>query len=409
MNYEAAILSLVALALAIGVGCWRRVNIGLLSIAFAFLIGVFIADRSPADVISGWPLRLFFMLLGITLLFGIAAANGTLTLLAGKCVGIVRGRTRLLPPVFFLMSGVLAALGPGNIAICALVLPIAMTVAAKHGVPPLLMATMVIAGANAGGLSPIAPTGMIGVELSREQGLDIGLEVFGRQIAGQTILAATLYFLLGGYRLPSRIRDRDEPLPVFNAKQMMTIGVLALVVFAVLYGRWDIGLTAFSGAAILLLLRMADERTALNAVPWSTLILVCGVGMLVSVSEDAGGIELLVRLLSRLMTARTAAPVMAVIGGVLSIVSSASGVVMPALIPTAPGLAAEIGGDATRIIAALIMGAHVVTNSPISTLGALAVSSAGETVDRDRLFRDLFVLSLAGLAYAALLVFVGLV
>lgn len=408
MNYEAAILSLLSLAAAIGVGCWRRVNIGLLSIGFAFAIGVFVAGRPPAEVIAGWPLRLFFLLMGITLLFGMAAANGTLALLAGKCVALVRGRTRGLPPAFFVMSGVLAALGPGNIAVCALVLPIAMTVASKHGIPPLLMATMVIAGANAGGLSPIAPTGVIGVELSRQQGLEIGLEVFGRQIAGQTILAATLYFLLGGHRLPSRAGHAETALPAFNARQWTTAGVLALVVFAVLYGRWDLGLTAFSGAALLLLLRLSDESTAVRAVPWSTLILVCGVGMLISVSEQAGGIELLVRFLSRVMTARTAAPVMALIGGVLSIVSSASGVVMPTLIPAAPGLAAEIGGDPARIIAALIMGAHVVTNSPISTLGALAVSSAGPDVDRERLFRDLFALSLAGLGYAALLVFIGL-
>ncbi len=407
MNF-AAVISLLGLATAIFVGFWRRVNIGLISIVFAFFIGVVLAGKTPADIVAGWPMRLFFMLLGMTLLFGIAAANGTLTLLARKCVVIVRGHNRLLPPVFFLLSGVLAALGPGNIAVCVLVLPIAMTVAAEHRIPPLLMATLVIAGANAGGLSPIAPTGIIGVTLAGAQGLDIGLQIFTRQIAGQSILAATLYFSLGGHRLPAGQAASEASAPALSPRQVITIGVLLMVVAAVVIGRWDLGLTAFTGVTVLLLLRTADENTAFGTVPWSTLVLVCGVGLLVNLSQEIGGIELLTRLLARWMNARTAAPIMALIGGVLSIVSSASGVVMPTLIPAAPGLAAEVGADAARIIAALIMGAHVVTNSPISTLGALAVASAGNTVDRARLFRDLFVLSLAGLGYAALLVFIGL-
>ncbi len=408
MSSLIAIISLISLAVAIAIGCWRRINIGLLSIVFAFLVGGFLADIPAGQIVSGWPLRLFFMLLGMTLLFGIAAANGTLTLLAARCVAATRGRTRWLPPMFFLLSGVLAAMGPGNIAICAMVLPIAMTVAAEYRVPPLLMATMVIAGANAGGLSPIAPTGIIGVTLAREQGLDIGAQVFMRQIVGQSILAATLYFVLGGYRLSRETHQTPTPPPI-DRQQVTTLLVLALVVAAIVIGRWDLGLTAFSGAALLLLMKVADERTAFAAIPLSTLVLVCGVGMLVSVAQAVGGIELMTQLLARLMNARTAAPIMAVIGGILSIISSASGVVMPTLIPAAPGVAAEVGGDATRIIAALIMGAHVVTNSPISTLGALAVSAAGPEIDRDRLFRGLFVLSLAGLGYAALLVFVGLV
>ncbi|MDZ4197659.1 MAG: SLC13 family permease [Kiritimatiellia bacterium] len=403
------ILSLISLAAAIFIGCWRRVNIGLLSIGFAFLIGCFGADLPPTRIVSGWPLRLFFMLLGMTLLFGIAAGNGTLSLLAGRCVAITRGRTRLLPPVFFLLAGVLAAVGPGNIAICALLLPIALTVASERKISPLLMATMVIAGANAGGLSPIAPTGIIGVTLARESGLEIGWMVFTRQIIGQSIMAATLYMVFGGFRLPNQPRVASEDRPPFRFPQWATLVILAGVVFAVIAGRWDLGLTAFSGAVILLLLRAAEEKSAMNAVPWSTLVLVCGVGMLVSTVQEVGGIDLLTRLLARGMTGSTAAPIMALIGGTLSVVSSASGVVMPTLIPTAAGLAVEVGANPARIISAIIIGAHVVTNSPISTLGALAIASAGPAVDRDRLFRNLLALALAGLVYAALLVYVGIV
>lgn len=407
----AAVISVLAIIAAIAIGYFRRVNIGMVSMAFAFVTGHFLVGLSPADIVTGWPLNLFFMLLAMTLLFGIARANGTLGLIARKAVEVTRGRKKLIPPVFFLLSGVLAAMGAGNIAVCALVLPIAMTLSSKQAISPLLMATMVIAGANAGGLSPIAPTGIIGVTLAEEAGLeDIGMAVFYKQIIGQTILAAVLYFFLKGHRLES-ISDYEETpaSESFNRIQKVTVAVFMLVVAGIVFGRLDIGLTAVTGAAILLLLGASDERTAIASVPWSTIILVCGVGMLVRVAERADGIEIMARFLNRFMHAGTAAPVMAVIGGILSIVSSASGVVMPTLIPAVPGIVRGIGGDATQIVSAIIMGAHVVTNSPISTLGALAVASAGEGIDRDRLFKNLLLLALAGLLYAALIVYIGIV
>lgn len=404
-----ALFSISCIALAIVIGYFRRVNIGMVSIAFAFLIGHFMSDLSAAQIIQGWPLSLFFMLLGMTLLFGIARVNGTLALITGKIVGATRGRTRLIPPVFFLMSGVLAAMGAGNIAVCALVMPIAMSVAERYGISALLMASMTIAGANAGGLSPIAPTGIIAVTLSQEAGVDIGMRVFFRQIIGQVILAGTLYVLLKGHRLRDAHPSAAAAQPTFNRVHLVTILVFLAVVGGILFGGWNIGLAAFSGAVLLLMLRLADEQQAIASVPWSTLILVSGVGMLVRVAENVGGIDMLAQLLSRLMTPHTAGAIMAVIGGVLSIVSSASGVVLPTLIPTVPGLVAEVGGDPTHIISAIIIGAHVVTNSPISTLGALAVASAGLSVDKDELFKNLFLFSLAGLVYAALLVAVGIV
>ncbi|MEX2467150.1 MAG: SLC13 family permease, partial [Gemmatimonadota bacterium] len=403
----AAAISIVAIIVAIAVGTMGRVNVGLVSIAFAFVIGRFMVGLAPSEIVGGWPLGLFFMLLGMTLLFGIARVNGTLAILAERAVAATVGETRLIPPMFFLMSGVIAAAGAGNIVVCAIVLPIALTVAVDRRISPLLMATMVIAGSNAGGLSPLAPTGIIANTLSADQGFDIAAGIFTKQIIGQTILAFLLYFLLGGHRLERsgsspevdgpagglaasevsrRLAGRAAPRSL-DAAQKTTVAVLLGVVVCIVALGWDIGLTAFAGAVVLLFLRAAKEVEAFQAIPWVTIMLVCGVTVLVKVAEQAGGIDLLSQAFTRIMNEGTAAPVMALIGGTLSLVSSASGVVLPTLIPTVPGLVAETGGDSTRIISAIVMGAHMVTNSPISTLGALAVASAGFGVDRERLFR----------------------
>jgi Na+/H+ antiporter NhaD/arsenite permease-like protein len=410
-------LSLAAILVAIAVGTMGRVNVGLVSIAFAFGIGSFMLGLPAREIVGGWPLGLFFMLLGMTLLFGIARVNGTLGILAERVVAATVGDTRLLPPVFFLLAGVIAAVGAGNIVVCAIVLPIALTVAVDHRISPLLMATMVLAGSNAGGLSPLAPTGIIANTLSAEQGFDIAAGIFTKQIVGQTILAVILYVLLKGYwrgsaapgiRATAALPAARERLSL-DRVQKTTVAVLLAVVACIVGLGWDIGLTAFAGAVVLLFLRAAQEAEAFQAIPWGTIVLVCGVTVLVKVAEQAGGIDLLADAFTRIMNEGTAAPVMALIGGTFSLVSSASGVVLPTLIPTVPGLVAETGGDSTQIISAIVMGAHMVTNSPISTLGALAVASAGFGVDRERLFRQLFLVGIAGIFYAAAIVWLGIV
>lgn len=409
------LISLLALVVAIAVGFIRKVNTGIVSMALAFPIGCCLGGMNAGDIVAGWPLQIFFVLMGVMFLFSIAGVNGTLRLVAQKVTFLAGGHRALIPVVFFVMCMVLAAIGPGNIAVAALVLPIAMAVSAEEKISPLLMATMVIAGCNAGGLSPIAPTGIIGVTLAKQQNLDIGFPVFLKQVLGQSILGAILYFALRGHRL-KRKNCRLETPRRFTHQQILTICVVLLVVAAMVataamigLNAPMIGLMAFLGGAVLILLKAADENEAIASMPWSTLILVCGVGVLINVCSRSGGIDYLTGGLAKLMTRQTVGPVMAVTGGVMTIFSSASGVVMPTLIPTVPQLVHQVGGNPTDVISAIIMGAHMVTNSPLTTLGALAMASAGPEVNKTRLFRNLLILALFGLLYAAVIVAIGVV
>ena len=63
--------------------------------------------------------------------------------------------------MFFLVALGLSSIGPGNIATTALLAPMAMAIGHRAEVPPFLMILMVGNGAQAGALSPVAPTGAI--------------------------------------------------------------------------------------------------------------------------------------------------------------------------------------------------------------------------------------------------------
>ena len=101
------------------------------------------------------------MLTAMTYLFSLANENKTLQQLTDRMVMFVHGKPFLLPLMFFGMSVLLSAAGPGNIAAVALLAPIGMMMAYQTKQSLLLMAIMICTGANAGAFSPIAPTGVV--------------------------------------------------------------------------------------------------------------------------------------------------------------------------------------------------------------------------------------------------------
>jgi di/tricarboxylate transporter len=166
-----AILSLLALLVAIVLSCTSRINVGLLAIAFAWLIGTGPAGWRADQVMAGFPASLFITLTGVTLLFGLAEVNGTLERLARRVIRWSGGHPRVVPVVFFLAAGVLSSVGPGAISAVALLIPLAMAIGGQAGVPRVLTALMVANGANAGNLSPISAVGIIANSRMAEAGL----------------------------------------------------------------------------------------------------------------------------------------------------------------------------------------------------------------------------------------------
>src|SRR5688572_31242014 len=164
-------VTLGALALAIIVSCISRLNVGLLALALAWIIGVFVGGLQPAGVFSGFPIDLFLTLSGVTLLFAQAHVNGTLDIVAHNAIRLCRGRVGVVPIMYFGLGAALASAGPGNIATTGLLAPMAMATALRMRISPFLMAIMVGNGCNAGSLSPLAPTGIIVTGLMERIGL----------------------------------------------------------------------------------------------------------------------------------------------------------------------------------------------------------------------------------------------
>ena len=411
---DAATLSLGALAIAIVVSCTIRLHVGFLAISLAWVVGVYVAGMGGAEVMGGFPTRLFLTLAGVTLLFSQAQANGTLDLIAHKAVEFCRGNVGVMPMMFFLLSFVLASIGPGNIASTAIIAPMGMAVAGQVGIPAFLMAIMIGNGANAGSLSPIAPTGVIVNGVMDDIGLG-GHETltYLNNMMAHAVIAFGAYFLFGGWRLLGRYHAGAVTVPgaagaaggsaggaaasgAFERRHWITIGIIGALLSGVIFFDVDVGLGAFGCAVVLALLKAGDENEAIRLMPWRVMMMVCGVTVLVSVLDRTGGLELFTRVLAGVSTANTVTAVMAFTTGFISIYSSTSGVVLPAFLPTVPGLAEQVGGVAPLAIASSMnVGAHLVDVSALSTLGALCMASAAKHEDSRRLFNKLMAWGLS--------------
>lgn len=407
---DEAAISLGALAVAIVVSCTIRLHVGFLAIALAWIVGVYVAGMSANDVIAGFPTRLFLTLAGVTLLFSQAQANGTLDRIAHKAVALCRGNVGVMPMMFFLLSFFLASIGPGNIASTALMAPMAMAVAGQVGVPAFLMAIMVGNGANAGSLSPIAPTGVIVNGVMADIGLG-GFETltYLNNMMAHTVIVFVAYFTLGGWRLLGRYhRDAlvvpasgDNPdganrTDAFERKHWITITVITTLIAGVIFFNVNVGLGAFGCAILLALLKAGDELEAVKLMPWRVIMMVCGVTVLINVLDETGGLELFTQMLAGIATSNTVTAIVAFSTGFISIYSSTSGVVLPAFLPTVPGLAAELGGvEPLAIASSMNIGAHLVDVSALSTLGALCMAAAPPQEDSRKLFNKLMAWGLS--------------
>ncbi len=409
-----AALSILAFAICIVLSCVTAINVGMVSIAFAFIVGVFFGGMSVREVAAGFPSNLFLILVGVTLLFSMAAVNGTLEKLARRSVHLARGRVGVIPVVFFGLSAFLAAIGAGNIAATALLAPMAMAVAQRVGVSAFLMTIVVATGANAGGLSPIAPTGVVANALLARMDI-VGQEfsTFANNFTAQAFVGLSGYLVFGGYRLlrsgasvgagASESAEDDS----LTLHQKLTVAAIAVLVVSVVFFGTNVGMGAFIAAAFLTLLRSADEGAAIKAMPWHAIMMVSGVTVLIAILQQTGGMDLFTAAIARFSNATTVTGTIAFITGLISAYSSSSGVVLPAFLPTIPTLIEQLGGgDPIAIAASINVGAHMVDVSPLSTLGAICIASAPATENRTRLFNKLLAWGLSMSVVGALVCYV---
>lgn len=405
-----ATVSLIALLVCIVVAFIKKINAGILAIPLAFIVGVYMMGMSSKEVIAGFPTSLVFTLLGIMFILGIATSNGTLDKIAELITNLAGSRVKLIPYVFYFFA-VAVSCCVGGIIGGSLVCPIAMKVGKREGIPDYLTGTAVIFGVQGGAMTSIAANGIIALGLMNEIGMDGRvLPLWLHMMLSALICFTVCYLVGGGLKLaPLPLQENGHTKITFDRKQKITLVALLVLIVSTAVFKTDVPLTGFTVGAILILLGCGDANEAIKQISWTTIMLLAGVSMLVNVITVAGGIDAASVWLASIMTPATADSIMILTGGAMSAVSSATGVVMPTLIPTAPEIAAQMGGTVSvaSIVSSIVIGANIVPISPLSTMGGIAMACSNEGTDKSKLFNSFLLSAILAVVGCALLALTG--
>lgn len=421
----------LSIVVAVAIGYKTKINVGLFAISFAYIFGCFFLGMKPSAVIALWPTSLFFFIAMASFFYGIAVTNGTLGLLSEHAIYAFRNHPYLIPVMMWLSCFILSGLGPGPTTIFAFMPAIILGMSDRIKMNKLVAAVCIVGGGVAGGYTPISlcyatvKNCLMSAGYAEGEIAALMSKIAFNNIMAQALLFVVIYLITRSWKVESPCYE-SKPEALSN-KQKKTAGVILVgLLIAVLI---PLAKTLFPNVAVIstiknaiepsllftvllsvsLLMKLGDEKKALNFVPWSTIILVCGTGMLVSVAKSAGAIDYLTNWVSEGMSPIVAKLTVAIVAGAMSFFSSTLGVVAPTLIPFIAGISTATGVHATALISAIMVGGHFAGVSPFSTGGAMALSGEKDEAKKNKLFVALMILSVGSILFASFLTVVGVI
>ncbi|EPM1685002.1 SLC13 family permease [Acinetobacter baumannii] len=393
-----------------GLGYKTKINIGFFTIAFAYLIGCFGMGLKPSEVIELWPVKIFFIILSVTLFYNFALANGALEKLASHLLYKCRKFPQFLPLAIFFAATIIAGLGAGFYTVLAFMAPITLLLCKKTNMNMIIGGMAANYGALAGANFMTSQSGIIFRSLMENTG--ITSQTAFSYSSGIFVLTLIIPIaVLGIYTLWNRksnsiVIEDQKPEP-FDKKQKQSIFLIILMmsivlVFPILHlvfpdvktisflnSKIDIAFLAITFSLISLLMKLADEKKVIALVPWGTLIMICGVGMLIALGVKLGIITTLSEWLANNVPVWVIPVLLCLISAIMSVFSSTLGVVAPTLFPIVPALALTSGLNPLVLFICIVVGAQSTAISPFSSGGSLIMASAPADIDKTKFFNQL--------------------
>lgn len=412
------LVAVSGLVLIFGLSMWRKINMGAVALVVAFLLGVLYFGQTASGIASGFPGSLLITLLGVTYLFGMARANGTIDQIVGGAVGAVRGRVALVPWVFFILAAIITGSGALSAATNAILIPVGLAFAQRYRISPLLVGLCIINGTNAGGFSPIAVYYNIVDGVLEKIGISVDAgQLFLWTFIANVVINAVAFILLGGPELMRRGREEETAdattsylgggtatiakTATWTGQKIVTVVLMVSILVGALGFKLDVGFLALAAAVTLSALYPQHSKQALGHIGWNVILLIGGIVTYISMLETAGVIKELANSVAGIGTPLLAALMMLVVAGVVSAFASTNAMFV-VLVPLAAPLLITGSVGVLGFVIALCIAASAVDSSPFSTGGALVVANAEEE-KREKTFRGMMIWGMSMIVVAPLL------
>lgn len=413
-----------------------NLNAGVPALVLSLFVAPLITTPQFGSVASLFPSSLFLTLLGVTLFFSTLNANGLIDALLKRILKYIHPFPRLVPAALFFLVATLTAIGLGNIAAIALISPLAIPLAGALKLSPFLMTLLLVGGANAASFSPLTLPGIFTNDFIQKSGTlaakmnsqTMRWWIFWLVFMTISVSTAISFILLGGrtwFRQHKPIKtlsteslnldgasnglnsDATPHFEEFTRPQkttaFITAGLGLLFVMGCMSGldMWndvvpqdalsilrragDVSFIGWLGSAVMLISGQASADRSLRAVPWSTILLVCGMSTYIELLSRLGLPDVISSLVERNIRDLFMPSAFAASSALLSAFSSSVGVALPVFMPIVDAVSKTIeSGVSKALVIAVAAGSHLVDASPLSTLGALCLAQIKDTSEQQR-------------------------
>jgi di/tricarboxylate transporter len=378
--HVAGVLGLILIFI---IGTLRPINLGALALVMTYLVGTAIAGESVANLFAGFPVDLFILLTGVTYLFGVATANGTVERIVDGAAHVMQGNRTAIPWIVFVIASLPAMAGALGSASVAMLAPLSMRLAERYSIDRRMIGLMVVHGAAAGNFSPLNVLSGIVVQAVQKNGLTMSSStLFFANLAYNLVLAVIIFLVFGGLRaakmtpgIISPDSTRNDPRSHFSVDQIATLVALVGVAVGALYFKLNIGFVALGAAVVLHLIFPAKTANADQRISWNVVLLVCGIVTYVAALQRFGTVTAVGTSIASVGSPQLAGLLLCAVAAVTSAFASSAGI-LGATIPLAMPILAQGALSTTGLVVAIALSATIVDATPFSTVGALAVASA---------------------------------
>ena len=415
------IVFMLAIVISIILGTKLKMNIGMVALAFTFLIGVTLSGLSGRSVSGLFPTNIFVTQLVATFFYGFASLNGAFNGIADRIIYRTKKVKGALPFVVLLCTILLSMMGAGAEATPVIMSPIAFMLAAEAGFHPILASLAVWVGSVCTIGATWTPGGAVAYSiwsphLGEEAADATSLYIMLLLIAIGFITMLVVNFI---YRKDLKEIEMEEPAPFTPIQKrslmIVVIALLLMLIPAVLEAlapnpvtKWisthiTVQVVCLVGSLIFVIMGLADPKEVFSKkIPWNSLITLAGMGTLVALAGELGIVDAIGGWIGDSVPAKFMPLMLVLVAGLLSYVVAASSVIYPLFAPMVPALAAASGLSPVLIAVSIMLGANISSFSPVSTGGSMAMLGASEEQ------RDIVMTGLFRFAMYFLIIFVAI-
>jgi di/tricarboxylate transporter len=426
-----------------------NLNAGIPAFVLALLFAPLQGTGTAGSVAGLFPSSLFLTLLGVTLFFSILRNTGFIDCVLERVLSLTRHSPQLVPVSLFLIVAAMTAAGFGNIATIALIAPIALPLAVRLGISPFLITVLIVGAANAASFSPLTLPGVyLNNFIENSSSLSQKMNpptmrwlVFCFVFLIISLSTAFSFLLFGGrhrrgrhvqipeYFSENELKFKRELNSGSENRSIKKTASITAALFAIFiagniagFDYWtgrvpalplnlirraaDVGFIGWLGSASLLLTQSEQNEKVLKDVPWSTIILVCGMSTYIELLGRMGLPQVISSLVQKNIPEQFIPSGFAAGSALLSAFSSSVGVALPVFMPIADVLSKSADPElAQTLVVSVASGTHLVDASPLSTLGALCIAQIKTAAEQQSTYRRLLIYSFCMIPVAAIWAF----